>query len=175
MLACVVRGWPTAVVVCCCWCCQRWARRAGWVSSPASEVWVERCSAIVRGAACGRSSGAVGPACPRTDTCSCSSLRDEPLKRRTRRSPPTWSPYSPRPVPLLRSRIDVSALLLLLIRAYQRLAPPYVRGTCRHFPSCSEYAREAIVRHGAWRGTWLALRRLGRCHPLGSAGVDPVP
>ncbi|MCE9627859.1 MAG: membrane protein insertion efficiency factor YidD [Candidatus Eisenbacteria bacterium] len=69
----------------------------------------------------------------------------------------------------------MSALLLLLIRAYQRLAPPYVRGTCRHFPSCSEYAREAIVRHGAWRGTWLALRRLGRCHPLGSAGVDPVP
>jgi putative membrane protein insertion efficiency factor len=67
------------------------------------------------------------------------------------------------------------ALLLFAIRTYQRLAPSHVRGACRHFPSCSEYAREAIARHGAWRGTWLALRRLGRCHPLGTAGVDPVP
>jgi len=66
-------------------------------------------------------------------------------------------------------------LLLLAIRAYQRLAPPLVRGSCRHVPSCSEYAHEAIARHGAWRGSWLALRRLGRCHPLGTAGVDPVP
>lgn len=72
-------------------------------------------------------------------------------------------------------RNSVRALLLLAIRAYQRLAPASVRGACRHFPSCSEYAREAIVRHGSWRGTWLALRRLGRCHPLGTAGVDPVP
>jgi len=69
----------------------------------------------------------------------------------------------------------VRALLLLAIRAYQRLAPSPVRGGCRHFPSCSEYAHEAIARHGAWRGTWLALRRLGRCHPLGSSGVDLVP
>jgi len=66
-------------------------------------------------------------------------------------------------------------LLILLIRAYQRLAPPHVRGACRHVPSCSEYAREAIARHGAVRGSMLALARLGRCHPLGSAGVDPVP
>ena len=66
-------------------------------------------------------------------------------------------------------------VLLFLIRAYQRLAPPAVRGSCRHFPSCSEYACEAISRHGSLRGTWLALRRLGRCHPLGTAGVDPVP
>jgi hypothetical protein len=69
----------------------------------------------------------------------------------------------------------IRGLLLLAIRAYQRLAPPHVRGACRHYPSCSEYAREAIARHGAWRGTWLALRRLGRCHPFGTAGVDPVP
>jgi len=67
------------------------------------------------------------------------------------------------------------ALLLFAIRTYQRLAPSHARGACRHFPSYSEYAREAIARHGAWRGTWLALRRLGRCHPLGTAGVDPVP
>ncbi len=66
-------------------------------------------------------------------------------------------------------------ILLLAILAYQRLAPPTVRGACRHFPSCSEYAREAIARHGSLRGTWLALRRIGRCHPLSPAGVDPVP
>ena len=66
-------------------------------------------------------------------------------------------------------------VLILAIRAYQHLAPATVRGGCRHFPSCSEYAREAIARHGSLRGTWLALRRLGRCHPLGTAGVDPVP
>ena len=66
-------------------------------------------------------------------------------------------------------------LLIAAIRAYQHLAPGDVRGSCRHVPSCSEYAREAIARHGALRGGWLALRRLGRCHPLGTAGVDPVP
>ena len=66
-------------------------------------------------------------------------------------------------------------LLILLIRAYQRLAPAPLRGACRHLPSCSEYACEAIARHGAWRGGWLALARLGRCHPLGTAGLDPVP
>ena len=67
------------------------------------------------------------------------------------------------------------SLLLLAIRAYQLLAPGFVRGACRHVPPCSEYACEAIARHGALRGTALALRRLGRCHPLGTAGADPVP
>ena len=67
------------------------------------------------------------------------------------------------------------SLLLLTIRAYQRLAPGHVRGACRHFPTCSDYAREAVERHGALRGGWLAIRRLGRCHPLGTAGVDLVP
>jgi len=66
-------------------------------------------------------------------------------------------------------------VLIAAIRAYQRLAPAHVRGACRHFPSCSEFACEAIARHGTWRGGWLALARLGRCHPLGTAGVDPVP
>jgi hypothetical protein len=66
-------------------------------------------------------------------------------------------------------------LLIFAIRAYQRLAPAHVRGACRHVPSCSEYAREAIERHGSWRGGWMALARLARCHPFGTAGVDPVP
>lgn len=66
-------------------------------------------------------------------------------------------------------------IALFLIRAYQFLAPPAVRGACRHVPSCSNYAAEAITRHGTLRGGWLALRRLVRCHPLGSHGYDPVP
>ena len=66
------------------------------------------------------------------------------------------------------------ALLLFAIRAYQRLAPSHVRGACRHFPSCSEYAREAIERHGL-RGVWMAMKRLSRCRPFGSHGFDPVP
>jgi putative membrane protein insertion efficiency factor len=67
------------------------------------------------------------------------------------------------------------AIALQLIRLYQVLTPPALRGACRHYPTCSEYAREAIARHGVWRGSRLALARLGRCHPLGSAGYDPVP
>ena len=67
------------------------------------------------------------------------------------------------------------SLALLLIRLYQSLLSPAFRGSCRHLPSCSEYAREAIERHGAARGLWLALRRLMRCHPLGTSGYDPVP
>jgi putative membrane protein insertion efficiency factor len=67
------------------------------------------------------------------------------------------------------------SLALLFIRFYQAAFAPAFRGSCRHMPSCSEYAREAVIRHGAARGSWLALRRLARCHPLGSSGYDPVP
>lgn len=67
------------------------------------------------------------------------------------------------------------AIAIAIIRLYQLLTPPLYRGACRHHPSCSEYAREAITRHGVWRGGLLAVRRLGRCHPLGTAGFDPVP
>ncbi len=66
-------------------------------------------------------------------------------------------------------------LALALVRVYQTLAAPFTRGACRYAPSCSEYAREAIERHGAWRGLGLALRRVARCHPLGGHGWDPVP
>jgi hypothetical protein len=65
------------------------------------------------------------------------------------------------------------ALALLLIRGYQRLISPAFPGHCRFTPSCSEYAHQAIERHG-WMGLWLAIRRLSRCHPLGSSGYDPV-
>jgi len=66
-------------------------------------------------------------------------------------------------------------IALFLIRAYQFLAPPPVRAACRHVPSCSNYAAEAITRHGTLRCGWLALRRLLRCHPFGTSGYDPVP
>ena len=65
--------------------------------------------------------------------------------------------------------------VLLLIRFYQAVLSPLFGGACRHVPSCSEYARQAIERHGLARGLPLALRRLGRCHPFGTHGVDPVP
>jgi putative membrane protein insertion efficiency factor len=69
----------------------------------------------------------------------------------------------------------VKTIALLSIRAYQALLAPMARGACRFTPSCSEYAREAIERHGVLRGTYLGVRRLMRCHPLGTSGYDPVP
>jgi hypothetical protein len=65
--------------------------------------------------------------------------------------------------------------LLAVVRGYQVLLSPIVGGACRFEPSCSQYMTEAIERHGAGRGAWLGLRRLARCHPLGSHGYDPVP
>jgi putative membrane protein insertion efficiency factor len=74
-----------------------------------------------------------------------------------------------------RYRLKTAALLALPIRAYQLLVSPVLPPSCRFLPSCSDYAREAIERHGARRGLVLALRRLARCHPWGGSGWDPVP
>ena len=62
-----------------------------------------------------------------------------------------------------------------LIRAYQWCLSPFLATHCRYLPSCSEYAREALLRHGLLAGGWLALRRIFRCHPWGGCGYDPVP
>ncbi|MCS6787479.1 MAG: membrane protein insertion efficiency factor YidD [Thiobacillaceae bacterium] len=69
----------------------------------------------------------------------------------------------------------LARLLIGAIRAYQYLLSPWLGNQCRFTPTCSEYAREAIARHGALRGTWLALRRVARCHPWHPGGHDPVP
>lgn len=62
-----------------------------------------------------------------------------------------------------------------LIRAYQWIISPWLGANCRFEPSCSHYAETAIARFGVWRGSWLALRRVLRCHPWGGQGYDPVP
>lgn len=66
-------------------------------------------------------------------------------------------------------------LLQALIRAYQLLLSPFLGNHCRFTPSCSRYASEAIARYGAAKGTWLAVKRLLRCHPFCEGGYDPVP
>ena len=62
-----------------------------------------------------------------------------------------------------------------LIRGYQVLLSPMLQPACRFHPTCSQYALDAIGRFGAARGGWMALRRIGRCHPWGNAGFDPIP
>lgn len=64
---------------------------------------------------------------------------------------------------------------IFAIRGYQAALSPVLGGQCRYHPSCSEFAVEALERHGLLRGAWLGLRRVTRCNPLGGSGYDPVP
>lgn len=64
---------------------------------------------------------------------------------------------------------------VMMIRGYQVGISPFLPPSCRYTPTCSEYAAQAIQRFGAMRGSWLAARRLARCHPWGGSGHDPVP
>lgn len=67
------------------------------------------------------------------------------------------------------------AVLIILLRAYRFFLSPFLGRNCRFHPSCSAYAIEALQRYGAIKGTWLAARRVTRCHPWNPGGYDPVP
>ena len=67
------------------------------------------------------------------------------------------------------------AVLLVPIWIYQKAISPYTPPSCRFTPTCSEYARQALIKHGPVKGLWLAVRRILRCHPWGGSGYDPVP
>lgn len=69
----------------------------------------------------------------------------------------------------------MNKLLVFLVRSYRLAISPLLGRSCRFHPSCSEYAIEAIERHGSCRGSWLAIRRISRCHPWNPGGYDPVP
>ena len=64
---------------------------------------------------------------------------------------------------------------VLLIRGYQKFISPFTPSTCRFSPTCSQYAVEALEKHGLLKGGWLALKRIGSCNPWGGSGYDPVP
>lgn len=69
----------------------------------------------------------------------------------------------------------VSKTLILFVRGYQVSLSPLLPAACRYYPSCSAYAIEALEKHGPLRGSWLAARRIARCHPFRPGGYDPVP
>jgi putative membrane protein insertion efficiency factor len=66
-------------------------------------------------------------------------------------------------------------ILLFFLRIYQIAVSPFLGSCCRFYPSCSDYAAQAIICHGAMRGTFVAIKRLCRCHPFCSGGIDPIP
>jgi uncharacterized protein len=69
----------------------------------------------------------------------------------------------------------MKSILIVLIDGYKLLLSPFFGSQCRFYPTCSSYAREAIDAHGALKGTWLARRRILKCHPWHPGGIDPVP
>jgi putative membrane protein insertion efficiency factor len=74
-----------------------------------------------------------------------------------------------------RRPLITTSVLILLVRAYQRAVSPLFPAACRYTPSCSEYAVQALSRHGLVRGLWYAAARIVRCHPWAAGGHDPVP
>ena len=79
------------------------------------------------------------------------------------------------PTLLQRFNRTVAGLMLVLIGFYRRFISPMIGPRCRFTPTCSAYGLEAIQKHGPWKGGWLTLKRLLRCHPFTPCGCDPVP
>lgn len=77
------------------------------------------------------------------------------------------------PVKLFKDLL--SAIFLFLIRMYQYLLSPLLGASCRFTPTCSQYGMEAIKKYGPFKGLWLTVKRIGRCHPWGGHGHDPIP
>jgi putative membrane protein insertion efficiency factor len=69
----------------------------------------------------------------------------------------------------------IRAILLAIIAGYRRFISPLLPSSCRFHPTCSQYAHQAIAQHGAARGSWLAAKRILKCHPFHPGGLDPVP
>ncbi|MGV6809346.1 MAG: membrane protein insertion efficiency factor YidD [bacterium] len=69
----------------------------------------------------------------------------------------------------------MKSVLLFLIRGYQLILSPLMGSNCRYYPTCSCYTHEAIEKHGAFKGMWLGMKRILRCHPWAAGGYDPVP
>lgn len=69
----------------------------------------------------------------------------------------------------------MSALVLSIIRGYQRFISPLLGANCRFYPSCSQYSHEAVDQHGLIAGIWLGIKRIAKCHPFHPGGFDPVP
>jgi uncharacterized protein len=69
----------------------------------------------------------------------------------------------------------ISKLFIFIVRLYQGVISPLYPATCRYTPTCSEYSVQALKKHGPWKGGWLAIKRIGSCHPWGGSGYDPVP
>ncbi len=72
-------------------------------------------------------------------------------------------------------KIILSSVSLLIIGIYKYLISPFTPASCRHYPTCSSYASEAVKKHGFIEGSLLSIKRLGKCHPWGTEGYDPVP
>ena len=84
-------------------------------------------------------------------------------------------PPNREPPPDIAHALRPGRILADAVRLYQLVLSPLMPPRCRHLPTCSDYAIEALCEHGALRGGWLAARRIARCHPFGTSGFDPVP
>lgn len=72
-------------------------------------------------------------------------------------------------------REALSAIIIVMIKVYQWIISPLIGPKCRYTPTCSQYSIQAIQKHGLAKGIWLTIKRVGRCHPWGGHGYDPVP